>query len=168
MPRKAVLPGPEELEEMLRRGETRTSISELYGVTRGAVSLALLRAGKEPGQVRHDTLIPWHVRAAHLLQYSVKMLRLEGRLRAGLPVSDKDAGRLRTWKKDLNENDDSVIMYFPEHDCPYCEGQGGFHPVRRADAIAKFGQPDRGFDTELIFVTKQQGAEIRKRRTRGN
>jgi len=160
-----ILPGVDELQRRVNRGETRAAIAREFGVTRGAVALALLRAGKEPGQVRYNDLIPWRVRKAHLRQYAAKMLRLEGRVRNGLPINDDDAGRLASWKQSLKDNDDSVIMYFAEHDCPYCEGSGGFHPVRRIDALKKFGQPAEGFDTELIFVTDNQAREINSRNT---
>lgn len=55
-------------------------------------------------------------------------------------------------------------MYFPEHECPYCEGKGGFHPVRRRDALKRYGKPDGHYDTELIFVTKEQGKVLRGER----
>lgn len=160
MPRN-ILPGVDELERLLHAGETRTSIATIFGVHRTAVSLALTRAGKGPAQVRFIQLLPWRVRQEHLRNYAARMLRLEGRLRNGLKVKDDDLARLASWKQDLADKGDVVIMYFPDHDCPACKGGGGFHPVRRADAIQRFGQPDDRFDTSLIFVTKEQGRDLR-------
>lgn len=146
---------------MLDQGHTQTSIAEMYGVSRPAVRMALSRAGEEPETVRHNDLLPWRVRSEHLLQYAARMLRVEGRVRRGLPVPDSAMRKLEGWKRALKDQGDAVILYLPNHDCPYCDGVGGFHPMRRRDARSKYGAPARGFDTKLIFVTRAQGEAIR-------
>lgn len=158
-----MLPGVDEIKRRLRAGETRTSIAEVYGVTRPAVTRALRQAGEEPGQMRYDHLLPWRVLPRHTRnQYAPKMLRLEGRARNGLELSESDAKKLASWKRELKTND-TVIMYFPDHDCEFCAGEGGFHPVGRKEARKLYGPPHPEFDTELIFVTKEQGDEALKR-----
>src|SRR5688500_3359250 len=67
-------------------------------VTIQAFAQALKRYGliKEPRQVRHDDLLPWVVTPRHTRLVGAKMLRLEARRRKGMPVSEKDVGRLES------------------------------------------------------------------------
>lgn len=62
---------------------------------------------------RNDALIPWHVQEEHIGAYPLAMLRVESRLREGLPLRESDSSRLRAWKQMLSDGD-MVVMYDPE------------------------------------------------------
>lgn len=62
----------------------------------------------------HDTdLIPWVVRPEHRYKYPLRMLRLEGRVRAGQPLRDEDVVRHRNFLSFLADNR-YVVDYRPD------------------------------------------------------
>lgn len=94
-------------------------------VQRSTVAAALSRAGLvTPGNRYKDTL-PWRVREEHLKHYAPRMLRLLGRRRAGLPLTDDQDKRLDSWLKQLND-DHSVVVYVPETDDGFFYIDGDF------------------------------------------
>ncbi|MFJ3974902.1 hypothetical protein [Streptomyces sp. NPDC090021] len=71
------------------------------------------RNGLDRRNTRADDLIPWKIRKDHRHLYPVMMLRAEGRLRAGKPVSEAIMKKLASWKQSLEE-DSLVVHYDPE------------------------------------------------------
>jgi hypothetical protein len=155
-----VLPPVAELR-VLAESHTHKEIAAMYGVRREAVTMKLKRGDPERVVVRHAALLPWRVRQEHVMSYAARMLRVEGRVRSGMPLPAREASRHASWRERMRA-DDTVVMYLPIHPVPGCTcgGLGGFHYVKRADALHKYGEPHTGFDSELIFVTRRQGQEI--------
>lgn len=95
------------------------------------------RKGIARRSVRNDDLIPWYVKPEHRWAYPVMMLRLEGRVREGYPLSDENEGRHRTWRRQMEETG-TVVHYDPDTE------EGWFYVPRREgidlDLIRK---PDR-------------------------
>lgn len=74
---------------------------------------------------RNDDLVPWGVEDCHQTSYHLQMLRLEGRARAGFPLSQRSAGRLKSFLENLAVAD-AVVHYEPKSD-------KGFYYVPRLD-----------------------------------
>ena len=62
--------------------------------------------------VRDDELIPWLLAEEHRWSYDARMLRVEGRRRAGAPLPQADAARLERWRTRL-EDSGCVVEYDP-------------------------------------------------------
>lgn len=141
------LPPVEDLREMRDAGmslrEIADRVFDLTGetVTKSGISAALVRAGAGKDLVRYEDLIPWRVQMQHQKQYHLRMLRLEGRRRAGHPLEPGQERRLQSWLDDL-KLENAVIHYNPLR-------EPGFHPVTRRD----------GIDTDLIRWTPEQLVE---------
>lgn len=82
-------------------------------VSRSAVSSALSRAGLTREGPRYREEIPWRVKTSHLTQYPARMLRLLGRYRAQMELSDEDQLRLDGWLASLEEQN-VVVAYCPD------------------------------------------------------
>lgn len=151
------LPDAYEIQRMLDTGITQHEVAVKFGVTDGAVSAKLTRGGVPPRQKRHKETVPWNVaEGKHASAYQAQMLRLEGRRRAKDPTLKADQlQRLDAFRESALDGD-YVWLYERNHDCSFCGGAGGFHRMRRADALARYGEPDARFDTELIFVIPGQ------------
>lgn len=121
MPAPRILPDDAELIQMVKRGMTQQEIADEafkrtgVRVTRAAVSAALLRAGQPTQRPRYPELLPWRVKAKHDGHYALKMLRVEGRVRDGKPVTDRELKRLEAWKETLRANK-AVVHYDPDTD----------------------------------------------------
>jgi hypothetical protein len=104
--------------------EIRDEIERSYhvNVSRSTVSVAIMRAGLSEEGHRYKDTVPWKVRMAHATEYPVRMLRLLGRDRAGLPLDRTEAKRLASWLEMLDR--ERVIVAY----CPDAEGEG-FHYV---------------------------------------
>ena len=79
------------------------------------------RRGLTRRTVRDESLIPseWHIRPEHRYKYPVRMLRLEGRARAGQPIRAEDQVRHRNFIAELRESTEKaplgwVIDYRPD------------------------------------------------------
>lgn len=107
-------------------------------VTKSGISAALVRAGAGKDLVRYEDLIPWRVQMQHQKQYHLRMLRLEGRRRAGHELEEGQGRRLEGWLKELRQQS-GVVHYNPLM-------EPGFHIVTRRD----------GIDTDLIRWTPEQ------------
>jgi hypothetical protein len=83
-----------------------------HQVKRSAVSAALSRAGLTKATPRYKAEIPWRVSEAHLTEYPVRMLRLLGRKRRGLPMNEEEDDRLASWMDQLSEWN-AVVAYSP-------------------------------------------------------
>lgn len=82
-------------------------------VSRSTVSAALHRAGLTRDAMRYKAELPWRVRAEHLTQYPARMLRLLGRRRAGVELTDDEESRLDAWLDALEEKE-IVVAYAPD------------------------------------------------------
>jgi hypothetical protein len=82
-------------------------------VSRSTVSAALSRAGVSRGTMRYRDELPWRVRGEHLTQYQARMLRLLGRRRAEMELTDEEDARLDSWMESLEDNK-WVVGYAPD------------------------------------------------------
>lgn len=143
MGRSRVSPTDKELEELLREGYTHEQIVEKVfeetGVrlSRSTITMAISRAGLQ-SQNRYTEEIPWTVAAKYLRAYPVKMLRMLGRRRAGLELSDADNDRLDAWLAKLDK-ENAVVVYDPKR---------GFGYAARVDTDPK-DIPIHPIDVEL-------------------
>lgn len=144
---RRVLPDAAELNRMRAQGMTLREIVDDVctatgeRVTVAAISAALHRAGYGAERIRYESLIPWRVQMRHQKNYHVRMLRLEGRRRAGHKLRQEEERRLVNWIEELKEKG-AVIHYNPSY------GVDGFYPV-----------PARpGIDTDLIRVPDEVAA----------
>lgn len=138
---RRVLPSTDELKRMRDRGMSLRQIADHVfdttgeKVTPAAISASLARAGHALTPQRYEELIPWRVQMRHQKHFYIRMLRLEGRRRAGLELRPEDERRLNDFIEELRDNR-AVIHYNPEY------GTDGFYAV-----------PARpGVDTDLIRV----------------
>lgn len=158
MPAPRVLPPNDELKRLVTMGLTHQQIvdyiSEKHGlkVSRSSVSAALSRAGlTEREGMRYRDEIPWRVKGEHLTQYQARMLRLMGRRRAGMELTEDEESRLDAWLESL-EDREIVVAYAPDDggfiyvDADEIgDGDGGI-PIRRrvihSDEIPDSGECD--------------------------
>ena len=116
-----VVPNKTEMKHYLSRGMTQQQIADAWGEktgtrpSRSAIGMALVRYGLKASKPRprYEELLPWRVRAEHKMHYDARMLRLEGRVRAGKPVSQDLLDDLVAWKQRLAELD-AVVHYEPD------------------------------------------------------
>lgn len=114
-----LLPPVTELQKMVEAGFTHQQIVERIRqdtgvvVSRSTVSVALSRAGLARDAMRYKHELPWKVKAEHLTQYPARMLRLLGRRRSGMGLTDEEADRLEAWLEALVEKG-LVVAYVPE------------------------------------------------------
>ena len=120
VPAPRILPPTNELKRCVEMGMTHQQIVEYLQetlgikVSRSSVSAALSRAGltEREGQ-RYKAEIPWRVRGEHLTQYQARMLRLLGRRRAEIELSDEETSRLDAWLEAMEERG-IVVAYAPQ------------------------------------------------------
>ena len=118
MPRPRVLPSEAELARMVAEGWSHADIAAHvekttgHKVSRSAVSAALSRAGLTKSTPRYKEEIPWRVRETHATEYPARMLRLLGRRRRGLSLTDEDDARLSSWMEQLADWN-AVVAYSP-------------------------------------------------------
>ena len=116
-----LLPPNDELARLVKAGYTHVEIADYIRettgvrVSRSTVSCALSRAGLATAGNRFREELPWRVKAAHLTQYPARMLRLLGRQRAGIDLTDAEAERLEAWIESLQEKG-LVVAYAPEYE----------------------------------------------------
>lgn len=122
-------------EEYLRKYHIET-VPSMWGNFRR-------RRGLDRRITRDDDLLPWFVREEHRWAYPARMLRAEGRRRAGMELSKEDARRLPAWKRQL-EKAGAVVHYDPDTD-------EGFHYVPRRP----------GVDVDLIRVPDHKTTQRR-------
>lgn len=127
----AVLPPKEELVKMRDQEMTHQDIAdEVFRrtgekVTRGAVTMALRRAGITGTVRRYTDLIPWRVKTLHEHSYHLAMLRFEARRRRELPLTQEQERRLDGWLARLAA-EHLAVLYEPT-------SPDGFYLVPRAD-----------------------------------
>lgn len=143
MPAHKLLPPDNDLLRMVQDGMTHAQIAEEIErttgqkVARSTVSAALSRAAltQTTGR-RYRETVPWRVRPEHSTEYAVRMLRLLGRRREGLPLDDDLTHRLEAWLAML-EREEVVVAYCPEHedgflyvDASFRQGPNDDIPIR--------------------------------------
>lgn len=135
----AVMPGPAELKKLRDLGYTRGQIVDLveqrtgHRVTPEAVSMALRRAKLTTSTRRYEDEIPWRVRQVHERAYPLAMLRLLGRRRTGIELTEAQAKRLDSWLEKLEGltfPDGSVRPAVVDYDP---DSEEGFRYVPRAE-----------------------------------
>lgn len=116
-----LLPPTSDLAKLVEQGLTHQEIAdhinETMGVlvSRSTVSVALSRAGLAKGAMRYKDELPWKVKSEHITQYPARMLRLLGRRRAGVALTDDEVDRLDAWLESLEEKG-LVVAYVPDGD----------------------------------------------------
>ena len=133
MSRPRILPSDRELVWMRDQGMTHQQIADEvsrktgHKIARSTVSVALARAGESDHRRRFRDTIPWQVPTRFQAEYPLRMLRLLGRQRRGMPMSEDEQVRLDSWlAKRVSE--DTVVVFCP--DVP--AGEPGFHYVTAA------------------------------------
>jgi hypothetical protein len=125
------------VEEGLTHVEIAERILATTGqrVSRSTVSVALSRAGLTKEAARYKEELPWKLRGEHLTQYPARMLRLLGRRRAEIELTDEEDARLDAWLEGLEEKQ-LVVAYSPDRGFLYVDadekndGADGV-PIRR-------------------------------------
>lgn len=128
----ALAPNATQMKGYLAKGLTQQQIADQWEkdtgirVSRAAIGMAISRYGLTPSRTRarFDDLIPWKVSQEHRYLRDAAMLRLEGRRRKGLPMTDKERRLLTTWMSELQDAN-AVVMYHPDTD------QGWFWVTRK-------------------------------------
>lgn len=143
-----LLPPANELAKLVQAGLTHQQIADRvseelgHRVSRSTVSVALSRAGLSREAMRYKEEIPWKVRAEHLTQYPARMLRLLGRRRQDIELTDDEENRLDAWLDALEERE-IVVCYAPDNggfiyvDADEVhDGEGGI-PIRKRTISAE-------------------------------
>lgn len=104
MARTSVLPGPKELEILIRK-KSQAEIAKEYGTTPQAVSNALRRSGLSGGRpVERQKWMPWTVADAHQRDGIMRALRDKVRLERGLHVDESAARRVEEMFETLKQH----------------------------------------------------------------
>lgn len=118
MPAKRLLPDNRTLQRWVELGMSHQEIADEVErttgqkVSRTSVSAALSRAGLTKPTSRYTEEIPWRLKMEHVTAYPARMLRLLGRRRAGLELSEHEDERLDSWLDGLEEKG-LVVAYCP-------------------------------------------------------
>lgn len=121
MPAPQLLPPISELRQLVEAGLTHQQIVDHIQrtmgirVARSSVSAALSRAGLTRDVMRYKEELPWRVKGEHLTQYPARMLRLLGRRRAEIELTDDEDARLDAWISSLDERG-LIVAYCPDGD----------------------------------------------------
>lgn len=167
MPAKKI-PSDNELEQLFRRGMTPAQISGWYAreknldIAPGTISVWKVRQSASLPVYRETyvDLIPWTVNPEHRALYPVKMLRMTGRRRAGLPLRPEDARRLDAWLEKLQDRN-LVVHYDPG------TAQGFFYvEPRPGKDLGPIREPDWPIVPVRGRPVEKQGAAVRLPRAR--
>ena len=115
----------QQIAEYQRQGLTHEQIRwTWYGASgelcaRSTISAVVSRAGMAQ-QPAYNEEIPWTVRIKHQRAYQAKMLRLLGRSRTGLSLSEDERKRLRSWMQKM-ATQDLVVAYDPDQGFGYTQ-----------------------------------------------
>jgi hypothetical protein len=106
----------DEVKRWFAEGKTYAEMTAIYReaynieMTPSAWGNFRRRHGLARRFARNDELIPWKVDKDHEYAYPLTMLRVEARIREGLPVSDASKVRLENFKRMLEEGN-LVVQY---------------------------------------------------------
>ena len=84
-------------------------------ITRAAITVALMSYGLTSTKPRYKETIPWRVKVEHAKTYPIRMLRLLGKRRAGVELSEDDNRLLDTWIDHLIV-ENLIVAYDPDDD----------------------------------------------------
>lgn len=134
MANSQVVPNKTQLRVYLSQGLTQQQIVDAWkrdcGVTvsRSAIAMAIERYGLKSAhsRPRYEDLLPWRVANEHREKTDARMLRAEGRRRAGQRLTAQQERRLDNWLADLAEQD-AVVHYDRET-------EQGFFWIPRSEA----------------------------------
>lgn len=118
MPNHAKVPNKTQMRRYLSRGMTQQQIVEAWmedggeEVSRSAIAMAIERYGLKSAHPRptHEDMLPWTVALEHRGHIDARMLRLEGRRRKGMPLTESQQRWLDQWKAEL-ERKNAVVHY---------------------------------------------------------
>ncbi len=104
-----------EAEQLLRTGMTQKEVGARFGVTQGAIALAIsrgnikIKTGRAEGRA-----LPWHpIEVEHRDKYLARMLRAHHRREQGLKSAAVIEAQLDAFLKSLAESD-MVVDYDPD------------------------------------------------------
>lgn len=111
-------PGKTELRRYTEKGLTQAQIAEAWEsdtgvrISRSTVAMALQRHGltTQRPRPRYEDMLPWTVHEDHRMHWDARMLRLEGRRRRGMKMSDAEKRKLDHWKQELAHKN-AVVTY---------------------------------------------------------
>lgn len=130
---KRIVPDKTKMEAYLNAGLTQAQIVEQYEkdtgirVSRAAIGMAINRYGlssNNPRQ-RYEDLLPWTLRPQHAMHTEARLLRLEGRRRRGLSLTEAELTWLNNWLQ-LMRDKNAVVTYNPDT-------EDGFYWVEREE-----------------------------------
>lgn len=84
-------------------------------ITRAAITVALMSYGLTSTKPRYKETIPWRVKVEHAKTYPIRMLRLLGKRRAGVELSEEEDRLLDTWIDHLIV-ENLIVAYDPDDD----------------------------------------------------
>jgi len=123
MPRPVKVPNKTQLRRYLSKGLTQKEIVDLWEqesgerVSRSAIAMAIERYDLKSAHPRptYPELLPWVIGEEHRQHLDARMLRLEGRRRAGRRLYEFEQRVLDQWKEAL-ERANAVIHYEKDTD----------------------------------------------------
>lgn len=113
-----------EILDWFEEGKTYAEMCDIYRTKYNIEVVPSLfgnfrrRRGLPRRIARNDDLIPWAIAEKHVTAYPLAMLRVESRLREGLPLRQTDEERVSSWKAMLEEGN-LVVHYDPDTDAGF-------------------------------------------------
>lgn len=112
------VPDKTTMRRYLAKGMTQQQIADAWldetgeRVARSAIAMAIERYGLRSANPRptYEELLPWTVAVEHRNHMDARMLRLEGRLRAGKSLNEQELRYLERWKEELAEA--NAVVYY--------------------------------------------------------
>lgn len=112
------VPDKTTMRRYLAKGMTQQQIADAWldetgeKVARSAIAMAIERYGLRSANPRptYEELLPWTVAVEHRNHMDARMLRLEGRLRAGKSLNEQELRYLERWKEELAEA--NAVVYY--------------------------------------------------------
>lgn len=94
-------------------GLTHAQIASMYGLARSSISAAAAKYGLAGSMTRHDDTVPWKVKIVHAREYPVRMLRLLGRRRKGMDLTESETKLLDAFLAKLDK-EKAIVAYDPD------------------------------------------------------
>ena len=112
------VPNKTQLRHYLEKGMTQQQIVDAWEAesghrfSRSSIAMAIERYNLNSAHPRptYTEMLPWTIRTEHRNHMDARMLRLEGRRRAGVSLSEREQRWLDQWKADL-ERAGAVVHY---------------------------------------------------------
>ena len=138
------VPDADQMRAYLDQGLTHAEIAEAWlkdsgvEIKRSTVSMAIARYGLKDhsprAHMRHSDLIPWKLESEHVYRPEARLLRLEGRRRAGNELREDELRWLENWKVELSEA--GAVVHYDK------DTEEGFFWVSRSDPRVVVNGPD--------------------------